>query len=194
MKKTIKTLFVALIFLGALSLKASDGLDLKVNDHQNLIVQLQGIEKGAILSLQDKKGEVIFRNRFFEEDNYSKILDFQELPDGEYSLTLDKQYSISTSFIRKEGTNIVINDKAYSFAFKPCFREAGDKISLYLANPAKHHLQVEVFDKLGNLVGAFKSTDQILKRTLDFSQVPKGEYTVRIKTKDHDFTKSLSIG
>ena len=195
MKTIIKTLAVALIFLVALNVKASDdALEIKVNEEQNLIIELQSIENGAILSLQDRKGEVLFKDRFFHENNYSKILDFESLPDGSYSLLLEREFSISTSVIRKEGGNLSIDDNAYNFVYKPLFRINGKKVVLYLANPEEANMEIEVLDREGEVVASFKSKDLVLKKTLDFSNVPAGDYRIKIKTRKNNFVKTLTLG
>ena len=193
MKTTIKTLGMALLFFVAMNVKAADELDIRINDQHNLIVELQSIEKGAVLSLLDASGQVLFKDRFFNEKSYSKILDFENLADGTYSLQLDKEYSISTSVIKKTGSDVIIDKAEYTFVYKPIYKVAGDMIGLYLANPEESNMQIEIFDNYGESVGYFKSRDLILKRSLDFSNVPAGNYTVVIKTKRNSFTKTFTV-
>ncbi|MCM8570235.1 T9SS type A sorting domain-containing protein [Gramella jeungdoensis] len=194
MKTTIRTLGITLLFLVFMNVKAADELDIRINDQQNLIVELQSIEKGAVLSLLDESGEVLFKDRFFNESSYSKILDFESLPDGKYSLKLEKEYSVATSVIRKTGKSITISKGEYSFVYKPILKVDGNKVALYIANPEETFMHVEIFDRYGKSVQYFKSKDLILKRTLDFSRVPAGSYIVTIKTKKNSFTKTLTVG
>lgn len=194
MKTTMKTLAMTLLLLVFMNVKAADELDIRINDQQNLIVELQSIEKGAVLSLLDESGEVLFKDRFFNERTYSKILDFENLPDGKYSLKLDKEYSVATSVIRKTGKNITISKGEYSFVYKPVLKVDGYKVALYVANPEETFMHVEIYDKYGESVQYFKTKDLILKRTLDFSRVPAGSYTVTIKTSRNSFKKTLTVG
>ncbi|MCG9972497.1 hypothetical protein [Christiangramia crocea] len=194
MKTAITTLGMALLLLVSINVKAADELDIRINDQQNLIIELQSIEKGAVLSLLDETGEVLFKDRFFNESPYSKILDFENLPDGTYSLKLDKEYSISTSVIKKKGKDISIVKKGYSFVYKPIIKVSGSRVALHLVNPEETTMQVEIFDKYGEPVGFFKCNDLILKRSLDFSNVPAGTYKVTIKTKRNSFTKTFTVG
>lgn len=194
MKKAVKTFLAVLLLLVALNVNAADGLDLRINDKQNLIVELQQIEKGSVLSLKDMDGEVIFKDRFFEESEYSKTLDFNELPDGEYTLSFDKQYSIASYVISKRNEDLIIEDNGYSFVFKPSFITKENKVRVHLANPTQQTISLEIFDKEGIIVGSATSRDMVLKKTLDFSKTPKGEYTVKIKLGKESFTKTFTIG
>lgn len=194
MKKTVRNLVVVLLLLVTLKSTASDELDLKVSKEQNLIVEVQKIEKGANISLQTENGEVLFKDRFFNEESYLKILDFTDLLDGTYILKLDKEYSISTSIIKKTDKNISVDDNSYKFIFKPLYSVSGDQVSLYFANPEENKVEIEIFDKFGVPVGTIKSKDLVVKRKLDFSKVPPGKYTVEIRTKTGNFTNTVVVG
>lgn len=194
MKKTVRNLVMVLLLFVTLKSTASDELDLKVSKEQNLIVEVQNIEKGAILSLHDENGELLFKDRFFNEDSYLKILDFTDLLDGTYILKLDKEYSISTSTIKKMDKNISIDNNSYRFIFKPLYEISGDQVSLYFANPEENKVEIEIFDKFGVPVGKIKCKDLVVKRKLDFSKVPPGNYTVEIKTKTGNFTNTVIVG
>ncbi len=194
MKKTIKNLLFVLMMLLAGFVNAADNLDLKVNDQQNLIVELEEIEDGTILSLMDTEGEILFKNRFFEERSYKKVLDLASLPEGVYMLKLDKKYSLSTSIIHKKGEEIIIDKNAYEFVFKPSFEVSGDEVAFFLANPASKKVIVEILDKDGKLVGSTTSREYVIKRILDFSNVNSGEYFVKVKIGKEKFTQKLNVG
>lgn len=192
MKKTIRNTVIGLALIMVFSAKASDEISLKVSDRENLVVEMKRTGKEAVLSLSDHNGEIIFKDRFFSDSTYKRTLVFDKLPEGEYSLVLDKMYSLSSSIIKKTENGIEI--KSESFSFKPIYKVEGKKVWLYLANPAELKMKVEIFDKYGEPVGEFACRDLVLKRTLDFSRVPKGEYVVKIKTPDNKFVKSLKLG
>ena len=194
MKTAFRKLIVALVFVASFAANASDGLDLKVNEKQNLIVEVKGIEQGAILSILGENEEIVFKDRLSNDDSYSKIFDFNSLEDGRYTLVLDKEFSISTSIISKKGEILSIEKNAYRFDFKPLYRISGDIVSICLANPEENKVEIEIFDKFGVPVGKLKTKDLVVKRKLDFSEVPAGSYIVKIKTKTNTFSKSVNVG
>ena len=194
MKKTFRNLLVALLFVVTFKTWANDGLDLKVNNEQGLIVEVQRNHQGAELILKDEQGEIVFKDFVSNEDNYTKILDFKTLPQGDYTFILEKKFSISTSVIKKKEENIEIEPESYNLIFKPLYRNDKGKVLLYLANPEENKVEIKIFDKFGVLVGEIKCKDVVVKRTLDFSEVPAGIYTVKIKTKTSNFSNKLVVG
>lgn len=194
MKKAIRTIVAVLLLFVAANVNAADGLDLKINDQQNLVVELQGVESRAVLSLRDEYGTVIFKDQFLNQNNYSKTLSFEDLPNGSYSLTLDKEFTVSTSTIHKSGKNLIVDSEKYEFVFKPMFKTYGKKVLVYMANPTESNTEIEIYDLSGEQVGNLKTKDIVLKKTFDFTEVPSGEYTLKVKSGDHVFYKTLQIG
>lgn len=191
--KTIKTFLLALVLLVAFNVHAADDLNLKVNNNQNLIVKLEQIEQGSVLSLQNSSGEIIFKDRFYEENTYSKTLNFKDLPDGKYTLSFEKKYSISTFVIRKKENGVQIDDSAYKFIFKPTLKIEGDKVLFHLVNPYHKYAWIEIYDHHGALVGSVQSDETVVKKTLDFSRMPKGDYSVKVKIDHQQFTETVSL-
>ena len=194
MKKTFRNLLVVLFFVVTFKTSANDGLDLKVNNEQGLIIEVQSNHQGAELILKDEQGEIVFKDFVSHKDNYTKILDFKNLPQGDYTFILDKQFSISTSVIKKKEENIEIDPESFNLIFKPLYRNDKGRVLLYLANPEENKVEIKIFDKFGVLVGEIKCKDVVVKRTLDFSEVPAGIYTVKIKTKTSNFSNTLVVG
>ncbi|APU69884.1 DUF3244 domain-containing protein [Christiangramia flava] len=194
MKKAISTLVAVFSLLMTANVNAADGLDLKISEQQNLVVNLQDVEDNAVLSLMDARGEVIFKDRFLNEKNYSKTLSFQNLPDGNYTLSLDKTFTISTSVIKKKGNELLVKHENYEFVFKPVFKTYGKKVLVYMANPTETTAEILIFDKAGEQIGQLKTKDLVLKKTFDFKTVPSGEYIVKVKYGEHVFEETVKLG
>jgi len=193
MKNLFKNLMMALIVLVAINVKATDGVDLKVGNEQSLIIEMNQIDNGSILILKDTEKEILFKDRFFKRDSFSKVIDFKSLPDGKYDLILDKEFTRSTSVITKKNDLVSIDHNAYSIISKPFFKLNENKVSIYFSNPGADYLEVEVYDKSGQSVGNIKSKDLVVKKIFDFSHVRPGEYTFKVKAKSHEFIKTFII-
>ncbi len=194
MKKTLKNLLVIPLLLVSINVLATDGMNLKVNDKHSLVVNLQKIEEGAMLSLLNENGEILYKDQFIEKNDFTRIFDFKALANGEYTVILDREYHISYSKIRKNEENLVVDNNSYELVFKPLYRVKGGQVSLYLANPEENKVEIKIFDKFGVPVGKLNCKDLVVRRKLDFSEVPPGNYTVEIKTKTNNFTKTLVVG
>ncbi|MUP45815.1 T9SS type A sorting domain-containing protein [Gramella sp. BOM4] len=191
MKKSIKTLVACFSLLFIFSAKASDELSLTISEKENLIVEMKKTERDAVLSLLNENGEIIYKDRIFGDSNYTKKLGFEKLPVGVYKLILDKRFGITNSVIKKTADGLVLGEE--SFVFKPNYKQEGKRVKVYLANPGRAPLRVQVFDSNGEEVGNFSNSDEILKKTLDFSRVRKGAYMLKIQTPSNIFTEHIEI-
>ena len=194
MKNTINNFVVAIMLLVSFSSSATDGVNLKVENQYDLIVDIQKTEYGSELSLLNQNAEVIFREQLDEDARFSKKFNFDSLDDGEYLLVLDKKYCKSTTVITKVKDQIKIDHANYEFAFKPCFKIVDDQVVVYMPNLSESKLSVEVFDKNGVKVGNFQTRETELRKAFDFSEVDSGKYTFIIETSEDSFEQTIEIG
>ena len=194
MKNTINNFVVAIMLLVSFSSSATDGVNLKVENQYDLIVDIQKTEYGSELSLLNQNAEVIFRDQLDEDARFSKKFNFDSLDDGEYLLVLDKKYCKSTTVITKVKDQIKIDHANYKFAFKPCFKIVDDQVVVYMPNLSESKLSVEVFDKNGIKVGNFETREPELRKAFDFSEVDSGKYTFIIETSEDSFEQTIEIG
>ena len=194
MKNTINNFVVAFMLLVSFSSSATDGVNLKVENQYDLIVDIQKTEYGSELSLLNQNAEVIFRDQLDENARFSKKFNFDSLEDGEYLLVLNKKYCKSTTVITKFSDQIEIDQANYKFAFKPCFKIEEDQVVVYMPNLNESKLSVEVFDKKGIKVGNFETREPELRKAFDFSEVDSGKYTFVIETSEDSFEQIIEIG
>ncbi|WP_405198806.1 hypothetical protein [Christiangramia sp. LLG6405-1] len=194
MKNTINNFVVAFMLLVSFSSSARDGVNLKVENQYDLIVDIQKTEYGSELSLLSQNAEVIFRDQLDENARFSKKFNFDSLEDGEYLLVLNKKYCKSTTVITKLNDQIVIDKDDYKFAFKPCFKIEEDQVVVYMPNLNESKLSVEVFDQNGIKVGNFETREPELRKAFDFSEVDSGKYTFIIETSEDSFEQIIEIG
>lgn len=194
MKNTINNFVVAFMLLVSFSSSATDGVNLKVENQSDLIVDIQKTEYGSELSLLNQNAEVIFRDQLDENARFSKKFNFDSLEDGEYLLVLNKKYCKSTTVITKLNDQIEIDKDDYKFAFKPCFKIEEDQVVVYMPNLNESKLSVEVFDKNGIKVVNFETRAPELRKAFDFSEVDSGKYTFIIETSEDSFEQIIEIG
>jgi hypothetical protein len=194
MKNTINKFVVAFMLLVSFSSSATDGVNLKVENQYDLLVDIQKTEYGSELSLLNQNAEVIFRDQLDENARFSKKFNFDSLEDGEYLLVLNKKYCKSTTVITKLSDQIEIDQANYKFAFKPCFKIEEDQVVVYMPNLNETKLSVEVFDKKGIKVGNFETREPELRKAFDFSNVDSGKYTFIIETSEDSFEQVIEIG
>ena len=193
MKNVIKNaLLVSFLSIGFM-MGATEDLDVKVLENQNLKVELNRGEKGDILLLKNTFGKVLFKDSIGKMGAYEKIFNLELVPNGFYYLNLNKKGSLHITSVKKTENGLEI-DELSRFVFKPCFEIEKSKVRIFLSNPKQITAVMKVYDSKGVLVGNLKSRDLIIKRTLDFSDVPSGIYNVETIIDGQKFYNELKIG
>ena len=190
MKKNIKNLVLVLFLAIGISMNAAK-IDLEVNGNQSVVVQLKNVKEGSMLKLQDGKGEIIYLEDVSGKQR--KVLNLKNLPEGEYLLTLEDNFSISSSSIFKNSESLKVND-GENFTFKPNYLVEGKNLHFQYMNPMSKNTSVQIFDAAGVKVGESKCDDVVVKRRFDFSNMPAGEYMVKVQAGEKNFYKTLKVG
>ncbi len=192
MENVFKKALLVLTLSTGFMMEATEDLDVRVVDNQNLKVELNKGEKGDILLLKDIFGKVLFKDSIGRRVSYKKLFNLELVPNGIYYLNLDKEGSLLVTSIKKTENGLEI-DKSSRFVFKPCFEIENRQVKFFLSNPKKMNAKMKVYDSNGVLVGNLSSRELVLKKTLDFSNVPSGIYSVEITIDDQKFFKELKI-
>ncbi|MFD1095798.1 hypothetical protein [Salegentibacter chungangensis] len=191
MKKVSRTLILVLLLVTSFNIYAAKDWDVKVSEEQHLVVELDSNLTGAVVSLQDLKGNILYKE-VLSNDRFSKQFDFELLPEGTYYLKLDKKEGVLRTEVKKSAYGITVSDKT-DIVFKPVFKVEGDLVKVFLHNNRNVKTSMEVTDAYGEVVGVSSDRRQVFKRTLDFSEVPAGEYTVSFMVGEEIFSKKLYI-
>lgn len=186
--------FSLLVVLLSMSVRvaAADELDVKVANNQTLVVELDNVREGTVLVFKDTNGEVLFRDSLLK-GTYRKSLSLEVVPNGVYYLSLDSENNILTNVVTKSDKGIFLTGKTPSIAFKPSYKIVEKKLQVFLTNPEKKSAKIKVLDSKGIVVGVLNEEDFIVNKTLDFSRVPSGDYTIEISLGDNQFTRAITI-
>lgn len=192
MKNVFKNALLVVSLCIGFMMEAAGDLEVKVLDARNVKVALNRTEKGDILLLKDAFGKVLFKDSIGRMESYQRTFNLELVPRGIYHLHLDKENSLLVKTIKKTKNGLEIDDLS-GVVFKPCFKIENRRVRFFLSNPKKMNAEMKVYDPYGIPVGNLRSRELVLKKTLDFSQVPSGTYRVEIKIDDQEFFKELKI-
>ena len=190
MRKLLKNSLLTVAFVTGLNLYAADRVEVSVNEGQTLIVDLDEVRT---VSLEDALGFILFKDSPALDGNYRKKIDFSRIPAGTYFLNTEDLNGVYTTVIKKSTKGISIEDKTAAVVFKPIYKVESKTVKFFLTNPAKTNATLRVYDAFGELVGEVKEKDYTVNKTLDFSKMPKGEYTFKLSVSGKVFTEKLSI-
>lgn len=193
MKKLINIAVVVFFLTIGFNARAERGIEVKIQEKEILVVEFGKMENGALLIFQDKKGEILFKDSLINNEPYTTALNLKVLPKGTYYLSVEKEFAILTSVIIKSDAGVEIQGKSSEIVFKPRYKILNDQVSVFLSNPEKTITTLDIFDSKGELVGTCAGGKALFKKTLDFSGMPGGEYTIKIKKGNRTFEKIVSI-
>ncbi len=191
MKNVLKLLLTGMVLVWN-PVIASENFKIKVEDNQ-VIVELNNIQAGSSLIFKDGKGEVLYMDQLIAGQSYKKHLNLEIIPVGIYYLNLDSESKILTQVINKKNEGLQISENSSAITFKPCYKIKGKQVSLFLSNPEEKRSSIKIYDGQGVLMETISNGSKALRKTLDFSKVPAGEYTVRLQLGNHLFERKVVI-
>jgi hypothetical protein len=192
MKNVFKVTLLVILLNTGFKMEAAEDLDIKVLDSQNLMVELNSGSKGNVLLLKDKFGKVLFRDSITTNSFYNKTFNLELVPNGIYYLNLDNESRIQTTIIAKTNSGLEI-EKESGFVFKPLYKIEDKLVRILFTNSEQKKTFLKVYDSSGILIGNLTSKEVVLKKTLDFSNVPSGKYRIEIGINGQNFTKEVNL-
>lgn len=196
MRKMIKTSIVlAAILFGTISY-ANDGTISPDKISGKVIkVKIENIKKGALITIKDRDGKILFKEKIKDTGSYSKGFDVASLPAAEYYLELDKQNEIIVSpFIVEADTVAFLTEKEYNIS-KPLVKLKNDYVYITQVSEENQDMKIDVYYEGNELVYSEEmESAQSQKRTYDFSSSIRGNYFIVINTEGRTFSHSIFAG
>jgi len=134
----------------------------------------------------------LFRDSITTSLTYQKTFNMELVPNGIYYMNLDNESRIQTTVIVKTDSGLDI-EKESSFVSKPSFEIRDKQIRVLWTNSLEKKTVMNIYDSSGILVANLDSKELVLKRTLDFSNVPSGKYRIEIEVDGQNFTKEVYL-
>ena len=194
MKKLLNILILVAGLTAGYGANTVDDLGLRVKEENILLVEVDNVQKGDFVYFSDEAGEILFKDEPELGDAYTTSLDLETLPVGTYYMNIDKQSFILTTKVEKTRNGVIIEDESPKTFFKPLFKVEENLVKVFMTNPSKTITLIKVYDSKGNLVTTIKDKVVNLSKTLNFSNVPSGEYTIKLQTGKNTFSKIVEIG
>lgn len=168
-----------------------DGISL--NGDQTLVVELSKVNQGTLISFEDHKGVILFKDNLLRNGNYNKTLNLQMIPEGIYYLKVEKRFATRIWKIEKNSGGVEIFTNSSTVSFKPHFRKQKDLVQVYMANPGGSNVALTVEDKKGEVLVALAGKNKDFRKNLDFSSLPAGEYYIKVSKGKEKFEERVDI-
>jgi len=187
MKKTA----AALLMLVTLNVFSAD-ISIKA-DNNDIIIRVNTMTENENIKIYNEKGEVLFSERI-NSKNYLKVFALDEVSKGQYFVEYENGSEINTAIVEKDANGIVVTSNFKKITFKPIIKQDGNYTSVGFTNPNRLNVNITITDENGfELVDIQNMNGLFIKKTFDTIRLPKGEYTVMVKTTQNTFAKNISI-
>ncbi|MCM4160323.1 T9SS type A sorting domain-containing protein [Antarcticibacterium flavum] len=193
MKNVIKISLLALMLVSG-SVKAADELDVKVSQKKAITIELNNLSSSSVLLFQDKDGNILFRDSLELNGHYKKTLDLEVIPNGVYSISLEGERSVMSKQVVKTHAGLELTNAPAGILFKPCFEVKEKQVTVFLTNPGKKTIYFDVYDAQGIKVSTLTRREAVIQKRLDFSQVPSGTYTIKVRVGGRIFIEEFDLG
>ena len=192
MKTTQKLLTTLLVFFTIQITLASD-VKISTKDNQSLVIEVLNNSKNEKIKIFDKEGNLLFFENI-KKEHYLKTFTMNNLPNGEYHVLYENDSKINLAIVLKNNEGMLLVSDFSKISFKPMISQKGDYLSIGYTNPKFNNVEISINDEDGDeLVEVSDLNDLIIKKTFNIKRLPKGNYTIKLRSGDKTFTNSIEI-
>ncbi|WP_108805390.1 hypothetical protein [Aquimarina sp. Aq107] len=194
MKRVINLCLIALVIITSSVANAAGRVSVEITNSSMVNVSLTEVIKGEKLFLKDYYGEVLFNVTLEATPSYQKYFNLGNVPDGVYFVETEAEYEIKVTPLLKNQKGVSLINTSAVTVFKPLVRAENKFIKVMFNNTEKSPVNLTIYDNDFRVLEEVKGNEEeVLKRTYDFSKMPKGEYQFYFALKDRTFIKKVSI-
>ncbi|WP_010521904.1 T9SS type A sorting domain-containing protein [Aquimarina agarivorans] len=192
MKKLLKLglLSVALMTTGIMS--ASKKVKVEVLSSNELSITMSEVVEGEVLSISDKKGELVFSEILSATSSYNKTLDFSKLTQGVYYVkaATDEAIKVTPFIIVPDQVKIIKGEtKTYH---TPVFDVKNGLVEVNINNEDEHEVSITVYANNSSIpMEDIKVSTPSISKTYNFASLPISEYKIVIYQGDYSYVKKV---
>lgn len=196
MKNLNKVLLTAAMVVASTFALAND-------DKPNVKVERSGAKAFAVIAydmgesqtqiqLKTENGSTLYNALISNGQHFAKRLDLNTLPFGNYALEVENNGSFTSTPIVIAADSAFVNLADQVTIIKPVICQNGEKLDIILPDEAEAAALVTIYDAQNRKIATESLIGNKLKR-FDLSQLERGAYTFKVKTKGKNFMQSVSI-
>ena len=165
----------------------------------NLVVTFENVKKGHQLVIKDANLLVVYKEAIQKDGNYRKGFDLTALPDGEYTVELDKDVQIVIIPFTVSSNTVTFQKENETVVYKPMVRLDGNHLFVSRLSLDVQPLQIKLYYTESIQQGRtliykedIKNT-KIVERVLQLSKEKKGTYVVTFESQGRTFTEYVNF-
>lgn len=148
----------------------------------------------ATVQLKDLQGNILLDERIKNAAQFAKVFNLEQLPAGTYRLVIITETRETIQPLTLTETGITVDENQREVIYAPAIICKNGFVDVSLLNNRLTTVEVSVFDAAGEKM--FTDTQRnVLKveRRYDTSNLPIGNYLVRVSTPYRTYYKDLSV-
>ncbi len=168
-------------------------IQLVESGQQGLHLYMDSLTDLAKLSIFDRNGVVLFRDKVNQRFDFKQKFNLSKLPDGTYTFEIESGNRIKKYQIEIIDSQTKI-DGACEEIFKPVINQKGELLDVSYLNLDSEDVTLEMIAPGGDqIVRDDFSGMQTVSKRYNLSKLPSGVYLVVVKTEDRSFTFNVAL-
>ncbi|PTX64170.1 hypothetical protein C8N46_101781 [Kordia periserrulae] len=165
----------------------------------NLVVTFEKVKKGHELVIKDANLLIVYKEVIQKDGNYSKGFDLTALPDGEYTVELDKDVQIVIIPFTVSSNTVTFQKENETVVYKPMVRLEGNHLFVSKLSLDAEPLQIKLYYTASFQQGReliFKEevkNTKIVERVFQLSKEEKGKYMITFQSQGRTFTEYVNF-
>lgn len=192
--KTIKrTVLVVVLMFGTLVNYANNTENRNELNAKKVKIVFNGTKKGHQLSVKDNDGVILYTENVKSDGNLTKVFNFDELNDGNYTLELEKDFQIVIKPLKIENNKVIFNKAEEKVIFKPVIRKEHNKLMISKIDFDKKPLEVTLYFNDEIIYSETLEGASIINRVYKLDETVKGDYRVVISNNNRNFVNKFKL-
>jgi hypothetical protein len=164
-----------------------------VMPNKKVVLRISDAPKHALeLNIENSvTGEVVYQKRLARDTTYLKVFSLSNLPEGEYSLTIETEERIYRKFLGITRDSCLLLGEAEDY--KPVFDNENENLLITFRHSQDEDLKVLFRNNLGIFFKDEPDPASWLRRKYNLSLLEPGSYQVDLLAGDDTYTYSFEI-
>ncbi|MBN1142838.1 MAG: DUF3244 domain-containing protein [Bacteroidales bacterium] len=164
-----------------------------VMSNKKVVLRISDAPKRALeLNIENATtGELVYQKRLSKDTVYLKVFSLSNLPEGEYSLTIETEEKIYRKFLGITRDSCLLLGEAEDY--KPIFDNENENLLITFRNSQDENLKVLFRNNLGIFFKDEPNQATWFRRKYNLSMLEPGSYQVDLLAGDDTYSYSFEI-
>lgn len=168
---------------------------IKYPEEKKFSLLLHQLEQQAhTIQLHDQIGTCLLKENITDQSSFAKIYNLKNLPNGEYTLSIENEHKVLSQKITIEGSTIKIDTSNWKAIHKPHFVQTYNHLDLIFLQLENALTTIEIHNDAAEVIfhKEITTVGSICKR-FNLENLAPGNYTFVVSVRDQVYQESISV-